>query len=82
MCRRAKAWTARQFGLPHSRWVARMHRLMSSHRRKLNQGPYWAPLLTEYERVDWLNTVLRKLFPVYDKPICECDAEHVLHAQL
>jgi hypothetical protein len=70
--RAAKRHATKEFSLPHLQWARRMHRLMTARRRGFSQGPYWAPLLNTHERCEWLNVVIRKLWPVYDVPICTC----------
>lgn len=71
-CRARKMASLHELSLPHRRWVQRIQRMRKTFREPRNQGPYWSPLLTTRERCEWLNIALRKMWPVYDRPVCSC----------
>jgi hypothetical protein len=70
MCRARKARSLRELSVPHLQWVHRLQNLQKTFKHPRNQGPYWTPLLTKHEHCEWLNTILRKLWPIYDAPVC------------
>lgn len=53
-------------------WLARVRPFVLHPRRRLGQGPYWSSVRDESEPCGWLNTIISKMWPVYDHPVCTC----------
>ena len=58
------------------RWLSRIRPFVLHRRRRIAQGPYWASVRDESEACEWLNTLIRKMWPVYDHPVCTCAPRH------
>lgn len=71
-CRKARRKSLHELAVSPGRWLARVRPFVLHRRRRVAQGPYWASVRDELESCNWLNTIIGKMWPVYDHPVCTC----------
>eukprot|EP00892_Ulva_mutabilis_P005506 jgi/Ulvmu1/3327/UM155_0010.1 len=68
--RQRRAQSLQELAVSPQRWLSRVRPFLLHRRRRIGQGPYWASVRDESEPCKWLNTIIRKMWPVYDHPVC------------
>lgn len=71
-CSRRRRKSLRELGVSSRRWLERVRPFVMHRGRRIGQGPYWASVRDESEACEWLNTIIGKMWPVYDHPVCAC----------